>query len=215
MTSRRLLSLIRRDPPRRPSAFGAGDGHCGATIEPGVAGRTAFTLRVQTGCAEPCSYCIIPETRGAPRSVSIAHVLGEVRRVVAAGFKEVALTGVHLGSYGRDLDTPATLVQLLTALRDDFGRRTPAATLRSCSASARSSRWTARRRSSRSWRCRRASLRTSTCRCSTRARGCSRPMRRPYDVRYYARARGLDPSRHPARLDRVRHHRRISGRDRR
>src|SRR3954471_11050784 len=46
-----------------------GDGPCGATIEPGVAGRTAFTLRVQTGCAEPCSYCIIPSTRGAPRSV--------------------------------------------------------------------------------------------------------------------------------------------------
>src|SRR5205085_3774766 len=39
-----------------------GDGPCGAAIEPGVMGRTAFTLRVQTGCAEPCSYCIIPST---------------------------------------------------------------------------------------------------------------------------------------------------------
>ena len=52
-------------------AFGDGDGSCGAAIEPGVAGRTAFTLRVQTGCAEPCSYCIIPATRGRPRSVPI------------------------------------------------------------------------------------------------------------------------------------------------
>jgi len=42
------------------SAVPLGDGPCGAAIEPGVAGRTAFTLRVQTGCAEPCSYCIIP-----------------------------------------------------------------------------------------------------------------------------------------------------------
>jgi threonylcarbamoyladenosine tRNA methylthiotransferase MtaB len=93
-----------------------GDGPCGAMIEPGVAGRTAFTLRVQTGCAEPCSYCIIPSTRGAPRSEPIAAVRREVERVVAAGFKEIALTGVHLGSYGRDLNPPSSLIDLLRAL---------------------------------------------------------------------------------------------------
>jgi len=96
--------------------FGAGEGSCGAAIEPGVAGRTAFTLRVQTGCAEPCSYCIIPTTRGVPRSVAIDIVVREVARVVAAGFKEVALTGVHLGSYGRDLSPATSLVELLAAL---------------------------------------------------------------------------------------------------
>src|SRR5207253_10099279 len=89
-----------------------GDGPCGAAIERGVAGRTAFTLRVQTGCAEPCSYCIIPSTRGAPRSVPIAAVLREVDRVTAAGFKEIALTGVHLGSYGRDLSPRTSLTDL-------------------------------------------------------------------------------------------------------
>src|SRR3954469_17467333 len=93
-----------------------GDGPCGATIEPGVAGRTAFTLRVQTGCAEPCSYCIIPSTRGAPRSVPVEEILREVARVIAAGFKEIALTGVHLGSYGRDLEPRASLTDLLRAL---------------------------------------------------------------------------------------------------
>ena len=93
-----------------------GDGPCGATIEPGVAGRTAFTLRVQTGCAEPCSYCIIPTTRGMPRSVALDEVLREIERVTAAGFKEVALTGVHLGSYGRDLTPPSSLVDLLLAI---------------------------------------------------------------------------------------------------
>ena len=82
----------------------------------GVAGRTSFTLRVQTGCAEPCSYCIIPETRGRPRSVAIETVLAEVDRVHAAGFKEIALTGVHLGSYGRDLTPASSLVALLRAL---------------------------------------------------------------------------------------------------
>ena len=96
--------------------FGEGDGPCGAAIEPGVAGRTAFTLRVQTGCEERCSYCIIPSTRGLGRSVPIAHVVNDVRRVADAGFKEVALAGVHLGSYGRDLDPRQSLVDLLRAL---------------------------------------------------------------------------------------------------
>jgi threonylcarbamoyladenosine tRNA methylthiotransferase MtaB len=96
--------------------FGDGEGSCGADIEPGVAGRTAFTLRVQTGCAQPCSYCIIPATRGEPRSQPIAAILAQVERVVGAGFKEIALTGVHLGSYGRDLTHPSSLVELLRAL---------------------------------------------------------------------------------------------------
>jgi threonylcarbamoyladenosine tRNA methylthiotransferase MtaB len=96
--------------------FGEGDGACGAPLEPGIAGRTAFTLRVQTGCEERCSYCIIPTTRGAGRSLPVADVVREVERVAAAGFKEIALTGVHLGSYGRDLATPSSLVFLLRAL---------------------------------------------------------------------------------------------------
>ena len=93
-----------------------GDGPCGAAIEPGVAGRTAFTLRVQTGCAEPCSYCIIPATRGRPRSVAPADILREVERVASSGFKEIVLTGVHLGSYGRDLDPGRSLFDLLASL---------------------------------------------------------------------------------------------------
>ena len=96
--------------------FGEGDGACGAAIEPGMAGRTAFTLRVQTGCAEPCSYCIIPSTRGRPRSLLVSDVTADVSRVIDAGFKEIVLTGVHLGSYGRDLDPPVTLTTLLRAL---------------------------------------------------------------------------------------------------
>jgi threonylcarbamoyladenosine tRNA methylthiotransferase MtaB len=94
-----------------------GEGPCGAAIEPGVAGRTAFTLRVQTGCDERCAYCIIPSTRGAGRSLPIDDVVREVTRVSAAGFKEIALTGVHLGSYGRDLPSPRTLIDLLRALQ--------------------------------------------------------------------------------------------------
>jgi threonylcarbamoyladenosine tRNA methylthiotransferase MtaB len=76
--------------------FGQGDGACGAEIAPGLAGRTALTLCVQTGCNEICSYCIIPSTRGSGR--------------------KVAITGVHLGSYGRDLMDGSSLVGLLRAI---------------------------------------------------------------------------------------------------
>jgi threonylcarbamoyladenosine tRNA methylthiotransferase MtaB len=111
-------SLVRRWSADLPTAarFGDGNGPCGAAIEPGVAGRTAFTLRIQTGCAQPCAYCIIPTTRGAPRSVPPDDVLREVDRVIAAGFKEIALTGVHLGSYGRDLRPRSSLFDLFERL---------------------------------------------------------------------------------------------------
>jgi threonylcarbamoyladenosine tRNA methylthiotransferase MtaB len=102
--------------------FGDGEGSCGASIQPGVAGRTAFTLRVQTGCAEPCSYCIIPTTRGTPISVALEKILRDVGRVAAAGFKEIALTGVHLGSYGRDSTPRSSLIELLRALDAAWGR---------------------------------------------------------------------------------------------
>jgi threonylcarbamoyladenosine tRNA methylthiotransferase MtaB len=96
--------------------FGDGDGPCGAALEPGVAGRTALTLRVQTGCNERCSYCIIPSTRGTGRSRNLDGVLSDIRRAVAAGYKELAITGVHLGSYGRDLADGTTLEALVRAL---------------------------------------------------------------------------------------------------
>jgi threonylcarbamoyladenosine tRNA methylthiotransferase MtaB len=96
--------------------FSPDTGPCGQPIEPGVAGRTAFTIRAQTGCEERCSYCIIPSTRGASRSVPIAELVREVNRVAAAGFKEVIVTGVHLGSFGRDLSPAVSLLDLLHAL---------------------------------------------------------------------------------------------------
>jgi threonylcarbamoyladenosine tRNA methylthiotransferase MtaB len=96
--------------------FGDGPGPCGAPWQPGFAGRTVFTLRVQTGCDEQCSYCIIPRTRGPGRSLPLGAVLAEVDRAVRAGFREIVLTGVHLGSYGRDLAPPLTLCDLVAAL---------------------------------------------------------------------------------------------------
>ena len=96
--------------------FMDGDGPCGMTLTPGVAGRTALTLRIQTGCEERCTYCIIPRTRGASRSRPLPDVLGDVERAVSAGYKEISITGVHLGSYGRDLDDGSSLTRLVRAL---------------------------------------------------------------------------------------------------
>ena len=96
--------------------FGDGEGACGASIQPGVAGRTAYTLRVQTGCDQTCSYCIIPSTRGRGRSRPLADIASEIVRVAAAGYREIALTGVHLGSYGRDLNDGSSLVALLRTI---------------------------------------------------------------------------------------------------
>ena len=117
----RLLALARPagrvgDGPTTAERFGSGDGACGAPLPPGAAGRTTYTLRVQTGCDERCSYCIIPSTRGRGRSVPLAGVLDELDRAVAAGYRELALTGVHLGSYGRDLTPRSSLLGLLHAL---------------------------------------------------------------------------------------------------
>jgi threonylcarbamoyladenosine tRNA methylthiotransferase MtaB len=112
-----VVRIVRNDEKDRlVELLGDGDGPCGAAIVPGVAGRTAFSLRVQTGCEERCSYCIIPATRGASRSQPIEAIVIEAERVAAAGFKEIALTGVHLGSYGRDLEPPVSLAMLLRAL---------------------------------------------------------------------------------------------------
>lgn len=96
--------------------FSGGEGPCGSMLAPGVAGRTAFTLRVQTGCDQRCSYCIIPSTRGRGQSKAVDEIMRDVDRAVRAGYKEIALTGVHLGSYGRDLSPRSSLLALLKHL---------------------------------------------------------------------------------------------------
>lgn len=118
LVDRVLSSLLPlRDGETTAERFGDGPGACGALVSPGVVGRVAFMLRVQTGCDEPCAYCIIPSTRGRGRSLDVAHVLAAVSHAADSGFQEVVLTGVHLGSYGRDLKTDAASSSLVTLLR--------------------------------------------------------------------------------------------------
>jgi threonylcarbamoyladenosine tRNA methylthiotransferase MtaB len=92
--------------------YAGAEGPCGAP-PPFLLGRTMLTVRVQTGCEEQCAYCVIPTTRGRSRSKPIDEVVAELQRAEAAGYREVTLTGVHLGAYGRDLDPASTLATLL------------------------------------------------------------------------------------------------------
>lgn len=73
-------------------------------------------LKVQDGCNQFCSYCIIPYARGRIRSRSIADSVQEAERLAAAGFKELVLTGIHLASWGKD-SGEGSLLQLLEALQ--------------------------------------------------------------------------------------------------
>ncbi len=75
--------------------------------------HTRAFLQIQNGCNSFCSYCIVPYARGRSRSVSPDDVLHGMRDLAANGFKEVVLTGIHLGAYGLDLSTPTSLTNLV------------------------------------------------------------------------------------------------------
>ncbi|HFC97705.1 MAG TPA: tRNA (N(6)-L-threonylcarbamoyladenosine(37)-C(2))-methylthiotransferase MtaB [Thermosulfurimonas dismutans] len=79
-------------------------------------GHTRAFLRIQDGCDQRCTYCIVPLARGASRSLPEEEVLAQARRFVEAGYRELVLTGIHLGFWGRDLSPPRTLVDLLCQL---------------------------------------------------------------------------------------------------
>ena len=81
--------------------------------------HTRAFLQVQNGCDSFCSYCIVPYARGRSRSVSPEDALAAVEGSTRRGFREVVLTGIHLSGYGRDLDPPVPLHQLLQSIADN------------------------------------------------------------------------------------------------
>ncbi|MEW6595274.1 MAG: tRNA (N(6)-L-threonylcarbamoyladenosine(37)-C(2))-methylthiotransferase MtaB [Thermodesulfobacteriota bacterium] len=80
------------------------------------AGRTRSYLKVQDGCNQFCTYCIVPYARGRSRSVTPERVLEQARLFVEQGFREMVLTGIHLGHYGLDLSPPLSLPDLVDLL---------------------------------------------------------------------------------------------------
>jgi len=81
--------------------------------------RTRPILKIQDGCQNRCSYCVIPFVRGHSRSLPPNDVIREVRSFVSAGAKEIVLSGINLGSYGRDLVPRATLAKVVGRILDE------------------------------------------------------------------------------------------------
>ncbi|MBR7024965.1 MAG: tRNA (N(6)-L-threonylcarbamoyladenosine(37)-C(2))-methylthiotransferase MtaB [Selenomonadaceae bacterium] len=80
--------------------------------------RTRAFLKIEDGCNNFCSYCIIPYVRGRVRSRSLESIRAECLELKAAGFKEIVLTGIHIGAYGRDLSEKISLVDAIKTVLD-------------------------------------------------------------------------------------------------
>ena len=89
-----------------PATLGAGD-------------RTRPILKIQDGCDNRCAYCVIPMVRGNSRSLEPDDVVAEARKLVAAGAREIVLSGINLGSYGRDLTPRAGLAQVVRRILEE------------------------------------------------------------------------------------------------
>jgi threonylcarbamoyladenosine tRNA methylthiotransferase MtaB len=81
-------------------------------------GRTRAYLKVQDGCNNFCTYCIVPYTRGRVRSLPMAQVLEQVKVFAEEGYRELVLTGIHVGMYGSDLTDSSSLLTLVQRLNE-------------------------------------------------------------------------------------------------
>ncbi len=81
--------------------------------------KTRPILKVQDGCNNRCSFCIIPSVRGRSRSLPLAEILSEVRQLVAAGYREVVLSGINLGRWGRDFAPRMRFEAVVRAILDE------------------------------------------------------------------------------------------------
>jgi len=95
-------ALARRDFERLPAG--------------GAAGRTRAMLKVEDGCVNFCSYCIIPYARGPVRSLPPEEAAAQARKLAGEGYREVVLTGIEVSSWGRDLKTGQALIDLIEAV---------------------------------------------------------------------------------------------------
>jgi threonylcarbamoyladenosine tRNA methylthiotransferase MtaB len=87
--------------------------------EGSIADRTRPILKIQDGCSNRCSYCVIPFVRGRSRSLAPDMVIEEVGQLLATGAKEVVLSGINLGAYGRDLVPRVELAQVVRRILDE------------------------------------------------------------------------------------------------
>jgi threonylcarbamoyladenosine tRNA methylthiotransferase MtaB len=92
-----------------------------APVTGGEGNHTRPVVKIQDGCNSRCAYCVIPFVRGRSRSLEPAQVIDEIARLSAAGYREIVLSGINLGTYGRDLSPRVELIELLRRILDDTG----------------------------------------------------------------------------------------------
>jgi threonylcarbamoyladenosine tRNA methylthiotransferase MtaB len=90
-----------------------------APVLGGEGNHTRPTLKIQDGCNSRCSFCVIPFVRGRSRSLPAATVLAEIQRLAASGFREIVLSGINLGTYGRDLSPRVEFQDLLRRILEE------------------------------------------------------------------------------------------------
>jgi threonylcarbamoyladenosine tRNA methylthiotransferase MtaB len=85
----------------------------------GEGNHTRPTVKIQDGCNSRCSFCVIPFVRGRSRSLPPEDVIGELRRLSEAGYREIVLSGINLGTYGRDLSPRVEFEDLLRRILEE------------------------------------------------------------------------------------------------
>src|SRR5271163_115894 len=90
-----------------------------APVLGGEGNHTRPTLKIQDGCNSRCSFCVIPFVRGKSRSLPVGTVLAEIERLADSGFREIVLSGINLGTYGRDLSPRCEFEDLLRRILDE------------------------------------------------------------------------------------------------
>jgi threonylcarbamoyladenosine tRNA methylthiotransferase MtaB len=111
------------EPSMPPGSFGDRGCEAAATLPDSLhfGERSRAFLKVQEGCRLACSYCVIPRVRGASRSVPVTRLVAAARALARRGYREIVLTGVNTGDYGRDLEPRTDLASLLDALLEGCG----------------------------------------------------------------------------------------------
>jgi threonylcarbamoyladenosine tRNA methylthiotransferase MtaB len=116
----RLPELVQTVRDKRCPAIFVSDFHEGLQFEEiGIShidNRVRATIKIQEGCEQYCSYCRIPYARGPIRSRELEDIVVEVSRLAILGVKEIVLTGIHLGTYGTDFNSPCSLADVLKEL---------------------------------------------------------------------------------------------------
>ena len=115
-----FVDLLEREWSDRQPITALDDAFSRRTFEPlpagGLEGRTRAMLKMEDGCVNFCSYCIIPYARGRVRSLPLDDCVRQARELEAAGYREIVLTGIEISSWGQDLEGKAELIEAIEAI---------------------------------------------------------------------------------------------------